>query len=80
MSFDCFVSSKASTSLETSNDFFRVYYVKLLMMSLLPICLFLVCYMVWGIYSYKVKDYSNLKSRAISSVVILLFLFHPNIV
>ena len=80
MSFDCFLGSSSSTSLESSNDFFRIYYIKLMMMSLLPICLFLVCYLVWGIYSWKVKDYSNLKSRAISSFVILLFLFHPNIV
>ena len=79
MSFDCFIGT-SSTSLDSSNEFFRIYYVKLLMMALLPISLFLVCYVVWGIYSCKVKDYSNLKSRAISSLVILLFLFHPNIV
>ena len=49
-------------------------------MGLLPILLFVCCYIVWGIYSWKNKDYSNLKSRAISSLIILLFLFHPNIV
>lgn len=79
LSFDCFLG-QTSTSLDKSDDYFRVYYIKLLMMALLPITLFMICYTVWGIYSWKVKDFSNLKNRAISSVVILLFLFHPNIV
>ena len=80
LSIDCFLGTSTETSLEANNDFFRIYYIKLLIMGLLPILLFLCCYIVWGIYSCKTKDYSNLKSRAISSLIILLFLFHPNIV
>lgn len=50
------------------------------MMALLPFILFLICYAVWGVIAYKKKDFSTLKNRAISSLVILLFLVHPNIV
>ena len=78
-SFDCFIKN-AKNEADTSNNIFRVYYIKLMLMALLPVLLFIACYTVWGIYSWRVKDYSNIRSRAISSLVILLFLFHPNIV
>ncbi len=60
--------------------FSRILYVKILIMSLLPIIFFIVCYSVWSIISCRNRDPRLLKTRAISSVVILLFFIHPNIV
>lgn len=50
------------------------------MMALLPILLFMMCYAVWSVIAYIKKTKEVLRSRAISSLVILLFLVHPNIV
>ena len=49
-------------------------------MALLPLLLLLLCYIIWGIYSWAIKKYYLIKTRATSSLVILLFLVHPNIV
>jgi hypothetical protein len=61
-------------------DFTRVIYIKVLIMSLLPFLLFLACYGVWFIISYKKRDPRLLRTRAISSVVILLFFVHSELV
>jgi hypothetical protein len=50
------------------------------MMSLLPIILGLICYGVWVLIAYFNKDYKTVMTKAISSLVILLFLVHPNII
>ncbi|CDW79374.1 UNKNOWN [Stylonychia lemnae] len=48
--------------------------------ALMPILLFIICYFVWSIISCKKRDPQLLKSRAISSIVILLFFVYSNIV
>ena len=60
--------------------FSRIIYIKVLIISILPIVFFIVCYCVWAIISCRNRDPKLLKTRAISSVVILLFFIHPNIV
>ena len=50
------------------------------MFSLLPLVLVSICYLVWALILRKSHDKSMLLTRATSSVVILLFLVHPNIV
>lgn len=77
---DCFLSRQIDNSTDASDEFFRPLYFKVLLMSFLPILLFIGCYSVWALISLKTKDYKNLKSRSISSLVILLFLIHPNLV
>ena len=82
-SFDCFLVGEAGdvlTYLDPTKQYFRVFYVKLIIMALLPIILSIIVYSVWGIICCVKKDYSQLKTKAISSMVILLFLIHPNIV
>lgn len=49
-------------------------------MALLPIILTMLVFGVWGIIGRIKRDYSDLKTKGISSMVILLFLIHPNIV
>lgn len=46
----------------------------------MPFLLFAASYGVWAIISIKQNDKKVLKTKAISTVVILLFLVHPNIV
>jgi len=51
------------------------------MFMLLPIVLTLLSFAVWLLISYKDTNRSEiLKTKAISTVVILLFFVHPNIV
>ena len=49
-------------------------------MAFIPVILLIICYSVWLIIAKIKKDLSILKTRAISSLVILLFFVHPNIV
>lgn len=46
----------------------------------MPLFLIVVSYLVWGIISCKNADKSIIRVKATSSVVILLFLVHPNLV
>lgn len=46
----------------------------------MPIVLVILSYVVWGILSCKNSDKSLIKVKATSTVVILLFLVHPNLV
>ena len=46
----------------------------------MPLFLIVVSYIVWGIISCRNSDKSIIKVKATSSVVILLFLVHPNLV
>ena len=55
-------------------------YLKLLLFALLPFLLAFACYFTWAIISCKSKDHSVLKTKAVSSLVILLFLVHPTLV
>eukprot|EP00347_Sterkiella_histriomuscorum_P008702 403344080 len=80
-SFDCFIDTrKDSNDQETSNDTFRIFYQKLVMLAVFPILLLLFCQGFWAIHhrimSLKVPPWNKI----ISTLVILLFLVHPNIV
>ncbi|CDW82348.1 UNKNOWN [Stylonychia lemnae] len=89
-SVDCFLNSddgyeknKNSTysSAAKKNSFIvRIFYFKLAMFGLLPLLLVVLCYIAWSLIYRKSQDKSILMTKATSSVVILLFLVHPNIV
>jgi hypothetical protein len=53
--------------------------MKLLMFVVLPILLVLASYGVWWLIGWKDKS-QIYKTKAISTIVILLFFVHPNIV
>ncbi len=50
------------------------------MFSALPIFLTFISFLVWWFISLKNHDKTLLKTKAISTIVILLFFVHPNIV
>ena len=91
ISVDCFLSGQSSADANSTSSssqttghsflfFSRIIYFKEMIMALIPIIFFVVSYSVWAVISCKNKDYSVLKTRAIASVVILLFFVHPNLV
>mmetsp|Transcript_20833 Transcript_20833/g.19878 ORF Transcript_20833/g.19878 Transcript_20833/m.19878 type:complete len:352 (-) Transcript_20833:1622-2677(-) len=88
-SVDCFLSNgeNASTNattdsedLVTDESLFNVFYMKLMMMAALPFLVFAICYAVWYIIGLIQKTLHLTKDKAISTLVIVLFLVHPNIV
>jgi hypothetical protein len=84
-SIDCFVNgytnSLGMSEFSSPESFYRIFYIKLLMLVLLPFLLTIISFGVWWLISYKEANRSEiLKTKAISTVVILLFFVHPNIV
>ena len=66
------------------NGSMPVYYEKLVMFGLLPIILAIVDFLFWVVYmGYKNRKerrtYNGLRSNFTSTLVVLLFLVHPNI-
>jgi len=63
-----------------SDSLFRIYFLKLGMISILPFLVVAISATFWNSYlsiHNRAKDFS---SRFISTVIILLFLIHPTIV
>lgn len=58
----------------------RSFFMKLFMTSVLPFLLFIMSLVTWRLLYLKNPDKEVIRSKSISSVVILLFLVHPNIV
>lgn len=57
-----------------------LYFYKLLIFGFLPGILALVDFIVWfSISTARGRDYSELRSKFTSTLVVLLFLVHPNI-
>ncbi len=59
---------------------FSIYYQKLLMYAVLPFIITVISYTFWFIFAAIKRDISLITNRAISTLVILLFMVHPNIV
>ncbi len=77
---DCFLNGESTDKNQKSEFPIRTFYFKLMLFSLMPFLLFAASYGVWSIISMKQNDKKILQTKAISTVVILLFLVHPNIV
>ena len=79
---DCFLQGgQASSSIGYENvNYFYSFFVKLLIFALLPILLAIVSYLVWSVQKWwrKLKEFDTNKS--IATMVISLFIIHPNIV
>eukprot|EP00347_Sterkiella_histriomuscorum_P023840 403333206 len=83
LSFDCLVADTANiTSNSPSGGFaiVRTVYIKMTLMAVLPFILAILCFSVWWIISRKKKDASLLRTKAISSIVIVLFFVYSSIV
>jgi hypothetical protein len=80
LSIDCFLDSRDESGEETTDTGFKVFWQKMIIYAILPVLLALVSYTFWRLYAaYRKLDVVPY-SRAISTLVILLFLVHPNIV
>ncbi|OMJ89221.1 hypothetical protein SteCoe_8700 [Stentor coeruleus] len=80
-----YYQSKVSGSLDqiTSIDCFlpkntQSYYVKLMFLNLSPIICVLFTFIFWLIWK-KVRNSQNLKEKIFGSLVVQLFIFHPNL-
>ncbi|CAG9312606.1 unnamed protein product [Blepharisma stoltei] len=72
-SFDCF--------LQLSNSKSNIYYIKILITSITPFAVGLLCLGFWVIiYIIKKKSIKEVKDEFISTSIILLFLIQPSII
>ncbi|CDW82066.1 UNKNOWN [Stylonychia lemnae] len=81
-SFDCFIDKREDNegSDQIEIDIFRIFFQKLVILAVLPIILTICSWLFWVIFQ-KIK-YSQEKyiGKVITTLIILLFLVHPNIV
>lgn len=74
-SFDCFLEKESS-----GNHNKDVYYNKLIIMSVVPIIIAFISFIFWIIIACYYKNIKYLTDELITTIVILLFLAHPNLV
>ncbi|CAG9321206.1 unnamed protein product [Blepharisma stoltei] len=74
-SFDCFLSN--GKDLLGGTD---IYYQKLLILAILPICIPICALVLWLIICWIKKDFRYFFSNAISTTIIILFLVHPPLI
>jgi hypothetical protein len=66
---------------ETGEDTgIRVFYQKMIIALVFPVVLIIGAFLFWLLVAAKRKSMKNFKSRAITTIIILLFFAHPNIV
>ncbi len=89
LSFDCFLDKRKllngttavdSTISTTSGFGIRIFFQKLIMMAILPLIIAFLSYLFWIIYKYCKREKPNIIGKLMSTLVIGLFLVHPNIV
>jgi hypothetical protein len=67
--------------LKSGDQGFRIFYMQLLLFILLPVLMCLLSVAGWKLISLRQKMTNEMiKTKSISTVVILLFFVHPNIV
>ncbi|CDW79545.1 UNKNOWN [Stylonychia lemnae] len=76
-SFDCFLDTGGESK---GSQMSRIFFQKLIIIALLPFLLAIICYLIWNIYSYLMKNLVEVGGKIMSSLVILLFLVHPSLV
>jgi hypothetical protein len=78
LSFDCFIDTRNSEGGEST---FRIFYIKLLLLALLPFAIVALSTLFWMVYR-KIKKvaFSRVMGDNVSTVIIMLFLVHPQIV
>jgi hypothetical protein len=74
-SYDCLISYYDASL--TSED---MYFIKMIYMALLPFSIIIIAFFIWGIIAMMQQSTKPLKDEFASTVIILLFLIHPNIV
>ncbi|CDW71354.1 UNKNOWN [Stylonychia lemnae] len=84
LSFDCFLDLRTSNAQFTGNKapFYdmRIFFQKLVMLGILPFVCALATIIFWRVFKIIKKTEIGIRSRLISTMVIVLFLIHPSIV
>ena len=73
-SIDCFFTEKSGYSNED------IYYYKLLTAALIPIIIWSLSFIVWIVVCFFKETYKFIKREFFTSIIVLFFLVHPNIV
>ncbi|CDW88757.1 UNKNOWN [Stylonychia lemnae] len=76
ISIDCFLDIRSSYE----NDWIRVYFQKITILSILPLLLVIISIFSWIIYLKISRSRAEQTGRIVSTIIILLFLAHPSIV
>ncbi|CAG9330615.1 unnamed protein product [Blepharisma stoltei] len=71
-SYDCFLDEGQGNN--------QVYFSKLVIMSIIPIIIAIISILFWGSVAIYKKTLTSFKNDLTSTIVILLFLYHPNLV
>ncbi|CAG9330614.1 unnamed protein product [Blepharisma stoltei] len=71
-SYDCFLDEGQGNN--------QVYFSKLVIMSIIPIIIAIISVLFWGSVAIYKKTLTSFKNDLTSTIVILLFLYHPNLV
>lgn len=74
-SFDCFLNVDGG-----EEGMKQVYFNKLILMSLIPIVIAVAVLIFWVALGVFKKSFKNFQNDFVSTLVILLFLIHPNLV
>ena len=74
ISFDCYFGGAGK---DAGVD---IYFDKLILAAVLPLALMLICFIIWGIVAVIKQNTSYLKREGITTLVILYFLIHPNLI
>ena len=72
-SIDCYLRTSASSRPEDS------YYYKIILITLMPIILFIVSFIIWVGICFTKETYSYLKRELFLTMIIVFFLVYPNI-
>ncbi|CDW87056.1 UNKNOWN [Stylonychia lemnae] len=81
-SFDCFIDKRGGDQNDVSDqvEFFRIFYQKMIILAVTPLLLGFCSWIFWLTY-HKIKHIKEkYQGKIISTLIILLFLVHPNIV
>ncbi|CDW87526.1 UNKNOWN [Stylonychia lemnae] len=85
ISFDCFLDQRneeqqSESQTNAENGQIRIFFQKLIFLAILPLVLAAITIGIWQIIRLIKKNNVEIQGRTISTMVIVLFLIHPNIV
>jgi len=80
LSFDCFLDTRTDTKTEQEDSLLRIQYQKMVIFSFMPLLLASASYCFWLVRSKWLEGgFEVVKGKAISSLIIALFMIHPNL-
>ena len=74
-SMDCYLEGQYD-----EDDFDSSYFVKIILMSCLPLILIVISIAVWSLVGWFKNDYSALNKELVTTIIVLFFFIHPSLV